>query len=70
MKFNYLTVDTIRHALTAFELECMRGKDDDKKSMKDKENEDERLRDKNDFLYLEDGKVQKALRLINKNISD
>jgi hypothetical protein len=48
----------------------MRGKDDDKKSMKDKENEDERLRDKNDFLYLEDGKVQKALRLINKNISD
>jgi len=70
LKLNYLTIETIRHALNAFELECMRGKDEDKKSIKDMDNDDERLRDKNDFLYLEDGKVQKALRLINKNISE
>jgi hypothetical protein len=48
----------------------MRGRDDDKKVTRDKDNDDEWLRDKNDFLYWEDGKVQKALRLINKNISD
>jgi len=28
LKLNYLTVDTIRHALNAFELECRREKDD------------------------------------------
>ena len=41
LKLNYLTIDTIRHALNAFELECMRGRDDDKKVTRDKDNDDE-----------------------------
>ena len=49
-KFNFLSVDTIRHALNAFELECRATKQD--------------------FLYLVDDRVHKALRLINKSISE
>jgi hypothetical protein len=49
-KYNFLSVDTIRHALNAFELECKFTKQD--------------------YLYLIENRVHKALRLINKSISE
>jgi len=49
-KNNFLSIETIRHSLNAFELECRATKQD--------------------YLYLVDDKVHKALRLINKSISD